>query len=788
MVFQNDILAGASGAGGYTIDQSIRFDEGGPAYLSRTLGTPTDGKTFTFSAWIKRGKFGNRTFLSASGPSYPSPAEEASFYIASEVLDVYEWTGSAYAWHLRADPLLRDPSAWYHLVLIYDSTEATSSDRVRLYTNGEQITSFQTASYPSLNSTTFINSAEPHRVAYRVDNLTPWDGYMAEINFVDGQALEPTSFGETNNDGVWIPKAYAGTYGNNGFYITGADSADLGADESGNGNDFTSSGLTSDDQMLDTPTDNFATINRLSIDGGTTLSDGNLAISSANYGNNTATFFLTSGKWYWEAQGTGYVGAVCGNAGQNWGTSLSATGSNSIGYYTNGTLYYDGGNDSGGASYTSSDIISVAVDMDAGTIKFYKNNALQYDRTFGSNNIPDLSDGVFPCYNNGAVSTTKTVTFNFGQSGFTYTPPSGFKALSTAALSAPTIADGSAYSQTTLYTGNGTAIGSGGNAVSQSGNSTFQPDLVWIKRRDSTVEHALTDAVRGTTKELSSNDTGAEETVAEGLTTFGSSGFTVGSDGSYNTNTGTYAAWQWLAGNGTVSNADGTITSTVSANTTAGFSVVTATQSASAGTYSFGHGLGVKPAMLVLKNIDSAQNWQIWNKNLSSETDSYLQFNTNAEATFSPMWGTAPNSSTFSAHTSGPITAGDAFVAYCFAEIDGFSKFGKYTGNSSTNGPFVWCGFRPAFVMIKGASASGRWNMYDSTRDPNNDGDWQVLDAQSTVSESTLSGSDDLDFLSNGFKLRRSASNFNTSGVTYIFMAYAEHPFGGDGVAPVPAR
>jgi hypothetical protein len=194
-------------------------------------------------------------------------------------------------------------------------------------------------------------------------------------------------------------------------------------------------------------------LNPLSQDGGTTLTNGNLDISSINYGNNTATFFLTSGKWYWEGSGEGYVAAICGKAGQNWGTSISDSGSNSIGWwYDTGIVFWDGGYNGGTTGYSSSDIVGTALDMDSGVVYFYKNGILTYTITFGSGTVPDLSDGVFSCYNNGLSSGTKTATYNFGQRPFAYTAPSGFKALCTTNLPEPTIADGSTVMDVALYT------------------------------------------------------------------------------------------------------------------------------------------------------------------------------------------------------------------------------------------------------------------------------------------------------------------------------------------------
>lgn len=297
MVFNNNLLLGAAGAGGgYTIEQSIRFNRDDDAKLTRTFGTATNRKIYTLSVWEKNGKnAGSLLEYNATGG-----VTWANINFGQDGrIDFFDYSGGAARIDLRTTAIYRDPSAWYHVVVAVDTTQATSTDRVKMYVNGTQITSFGTATYPSLNFDGFINSAVSHLIGDGVNG--PFDGYLAEYHFIDGQALDPTSFGETNSDGVWVPIEYTGSYGTNGFYITGADSADLGADDSGNGNDFTSSGLTTTDQMLDTPTDNFCVLNPIDPATTGTLSDGNLVTS----GNAKVTMRPDSGQWYYEKDGVG---------------------------------------------------------------------------------------------------------------------------------------------------------------------------------------------------------------------------------------------------------------------------------------------------------------------------------------------------------------------------------------------------------------------------------------------------------------------------------------------------
>ncbi|MGY8734268.1 MAG: DUF7483 domain-containing protein, partial [Pirellulales bacterium] len=565
MVFQNDILAGASGGSGsiptYSIDQSIRFNDDDSAHLVATLGSASDGDKFTISAWVKRGNLGTDATIFSGGTS--SSNDSLLKFETDNTLRFYDLQTS-FKWNYITTALFRDPSAWYHIVAVVDLAGETTANRVKIYVNGVRITSFSTESQAPLFMTPVINSAVTHAWGRDEGNDNQYfDGYIAEMNFVDGLALTPTSFGETNDDGVWIPKAYSGAYGNNGFFIDGRDSSDLGDDESGNGNDFTSSGLAADDQVVDTPTDNYATLNPLNTVAPVVLSNGNLSGTYAGGAYQTATsgtISVNSGKWYWEVNvatvGASYIGLALADIrilGLE-GTNTTFNSGDAYVYGMSGHKFNGFTAVAYGATYTSGDVVGVAFDADAGTLTFYKNNSSQGVAYTGLTSGPYMFiDFLY----SGAVHNV-----NFGQLGFTYTPPTGFSALSTANLPTPTITDGSTAFQTTLYTGNGTAIGSGGLAVSQSENSTFQPDLVWIKRRNSTVQHALTDAVRGVTKELNSDAFTAESTVAEGLTTFGSSGFTVGSDASYNTSSAPYVAWQWKANGSGSSNEDGSINTT----------------------------------------------------------------------------------------------------------------------------------------------------------------------------------------------------------------------------------
>jgi len=778
MVFSNNLLMGAAGQStGYDIDQSIRFNSGDSAYLTRTPGSAGNQRTFTLSTWVKFStiKADNVLFSSwiASGPSayalvYTQSGGELRF-------DDQNGTG------IITNQVFGDLLAWYHVVLRVDTTDGTSGDRYQMYINGSRVTSFGTENQPAQNYQTNVNKAQPHylgRNGYSLAMIYS-DLYQAETHFIDGTALAASSFGETNADGVWIPKAYSGSYGTQGFYLKGQDSSALGDDSSGNGNDLTSSGLAAADQMSDSPTNNFWTFNPL--DSGSTISDGNLKNGGGNSTNTHAPALPVSGKWYWEILctdiNTGTTGAhffgIC-DASVFETQSFSDHAAISAGQQRGGQLKKNNSNTSTGTAVVDGNTVGFAFDADNLTL------ALYVDGSQSGSTITSLTAGTYkPWIQDGAAVTNMTI--NFGQSDFDQTVPTGYKSLCTNNMPTPTISDPSKYFQTTLYNGTGSEL-----EVDQSGEeSTFQPDFVWIKNRSNAGnENELYDAVRGATKAIFSSATSAESTQAQGLKSFDGDGFTVGTRGEVNTSGSTNVAWQWLANNTTGStNDDGSVDSTVAVNTTAGFSICKFNPGGNSNV-TFGHGLGVAPRLVLVKNLEDATNWQMLH--LDQGVGNKLFLNTNGlPASDANMWqNTAPTSTVVSVGTS--QTTNEQNIAYVFAEVEGFSKIRSYVANASTDGPFVYCGFRPAFVMFISiaGSGAGRW-MLDTARNPFNVAD-DILQANSNAAESSGS-SYNLDFLSNGFKVR-TASDFNASGRTIAFVAFAEHPFGGDGIAPVTAR
>jgi hypothetical protein len=767
------------------ISKSLRFNSADSAYLNRTLTTPTDGKRWTWSGWVKRGILtagtGTAQMLFSAGSAL------AFFRFSTTDTLLSGWTGAS---NLETTQVFRDPSSWYHIMLVVDTTQATESNRVKYYVNGSQITAFATTDYPTQNSTTIINSAVAHNIGAYTSSTQYFNGYMTEINFIDGQALTPSSFGMTDPvTGVWEPLKYSGTYGTNGFYLNFKDATStttLGLDYSGNSNTWTTNNFSvtagsGNDSLTDVPTPwivynttgdvggvfrgNYATWNP--INGVTaSLTNGNLDLTYSSAGGAVSTMaFPSTGKWYWEV-------TVTGGGNNRIGiclSSLSGTDSYNTGTGTyvynglNGQKYIAGTGSTYGATFTTNDVIGVAVDADAGTVVFYKNNSSQGTAFSGLNFATSSYSPTISV----AGSGTSMVT-NFGQRPFAYTPPSGFLSLCTTNLPASTILKGGDYFNPVLYAGNGST-----QTITGVG---FQPDWVWAKNRTTAgSNHRLFDAVRGASKILYSSLTNAEATDANGLTAFNSDGFSIGST-QINDSGSNFVAWCWKANGAGSSNTAGTITSTVSANTTSGFSIVTwAGNSTNAAT--IGHGLGVAPSILITKSRTNASSWVFGIGGISGfGVNDYLVLQSTAAKGTSSTFYQAYGSSTFTVGVSAADEmnkTGNNYVTYCFAAISGYSAFGSYTGNGSTDGPFVYLGFRPRFILIKRSSDIDDWFMYDTARSPYNPMNF-VLSPNSSAADTATTNPDDL---SNGFKLRSTSGGTNASGSTYIYACFAENPF-----------
>jgi hypothetical protein len=572
------LTSAAGAAAGYQISRSVRFNSSDSAYLSRTPGTAGNRKTWTWAGWVKRTVKNTATdqMLFTGGTTSSDTGFLALDFNSSDKLRL----SSAATNFLITTAVYRDSGAWMHIVLAFDATQGTNANKAELYVNGTEVTVFDTDGRSSISNQDYgVNQAAAHEIGRASLGSNKYlDGYLADVHLIDGQALDPTSFGEFDTNGVWQPKAFSGgSYGTNGFRLPFSDNstaAALGTDTSPNGNTWT--------------------VNNIS-----------------------ASLLVQETIRWWIRPLPRLIRQIRVSVAKWWGITA----------------------------------------------------------------------------------------LNFGQRPFAYTAPSGFKALCTTNLPEPTIADGSTVMDVALYTGNGSTQTISGLNFSSAG----QTGLVWIKSRSSGTWHNLTDAVRGVNKSLFSNSTIAETAVTDIVTALSSTGFTLGADANAdgtNISGASYAAWCWASPTSTSTNTEGSITSQVRANASAGFSVVTYTGAGSTSS-TIGHGLGVAPSFIIAKARTTASqvnSWRCYHRSLGATQ--YLTLNaTDAAGTFTDWANTSPTSTLFyvgGTNTTFPVNeSGINYVAYCFAPVAGYSSFGSYTGNGSTDGPFVYTGFRPRWILYK---------------------------------------------------------------------------------------
>ena len=785
---------GASGAGGdYEIERSLRLNSGDSPRLDRAIGSAGNTRTWTFSCWFKIGSLSTDISIFAQGDA---GSQRFLLGVSNHELLFVDTTGSP-DMNLTTTALLRDPSAWYHVVIQYDTTQSTDTDRCKMYLNGS-IPTFKTSTYQTQNTDGYCNSttsgmrigANPYDTA-----LSKFDGYLAEMHHIDGSIVPLSTFGETDAEtGQWIPKKVTGvTYGTNGFYLdfsdnSGTTATTLGKDSSGNGNNFTPTNFSvaagvDNDSMTDTPTNNFCTWNPLADVSDLVLANGNLNVSSGTDSWPTlyGTMGASSGKFYFEATNTDQT---------RWGLGWSSTGFKAgvsdtfnDGYFAYSqdplTRYETGTNSSinGSPAFDTSKTLQVAIDITAGKIWYGINNTWVNndsgsagDPANGSNPISTFTGGttMFPK----VINNLGNVSVNWGQQGFTYTPPTGFETLSTSNLAEPTIVKSTDHFDSVLYTGNGTA-----KTITGLG---FSPNLVWIKGRSDITNHRLSDTIIGTGKSLVANDDRAEATTEYSVSAFTSDGWTTTSGaGDTNQNGSTFVAWNWKGGGTGSSNGDGDITATVSANASAGFSIVKYTGNGSTDQY-VGHGLGVTPELLFHKNLSATANWLVRTTVIDGSIDWAYLNNGNGFSNASAPYTNAWSSTKFSIGTDAATnTNAENYITYCFSSVEGYSRVGVYEGtNNSVTGPMIYCGFKPALLLIKNIDADARhWVMKTGKIHEYNTGGGSspYIRADDSTAETTGDYTD-VDLLSNGFKCRQNGSYIN-SAATFIYLAFAESPF-----------
>ena len=937
-VIGSNALAGASGqagGSGYTVERSLRFNDDDTAYLNKTPSGQGSRTTFTFSCWAKRSTLAAYPVIFSAGSSSISLGYfQLSFEIGPMMAYIRHGGGT---WAFTTNAVFRDTASWYSIILSVDSSANNASDRLKLYINGVQQT-FTSSPTITQDFNFEVNSTIEHHIGAGKNSAGQtsvyYDGYLADVQFIDGSALSASDLGEFNSDGVWVPIKYAGTYGTRGYHLDFADGNDIGNDAAGsnnwtvnnltatggtvnyinsisgnpyipsnafstsyistyvntstwaitntawsgvwdsanNTNVFTPSGgiavssslivyygnynnsattttltitytdsstetdtftsgnnnwmgsftasnaagktiqsiqvvgpssaayqsfggfvidgqiLTSanpdTDVLRDSPTNGDATADTgaggevtgnyctWSPLAGTnvTLSNGNLdcSLSAGTASKARATIAVTSGKYYWEITfKSGQYGMIGISDASLAGSQISYAAGGLYYYVQTGGLYGDVGgsfsNTSYGSALSANDVLGVALDMDNGNVKFYKNGS-----DLGNANTSSLVGKTIMPHLGEAGGATFVTEANFGARQFAYAAPSGFKALCTANLPTPTIADGSDYFEAKTFDGNnGTQTISGFN---------FSPDMIWCKSRSNSYNHQIWDTVRGDNEVLRPNTTDAEQTYSGSLV-FTSDGFTSTTNNNANyvpAGAGSASiAWAWDAGSSTVSNTDGDVTSSVRANQTAGFSIVKWNPSSNG--QSVGHGLNAVPEFIMAKALDNGHSWRVYHKSLSSGKNLLLD-GYSSEDTYSADIDTV-SSTVFDGGQGLTGSSLNNNIAYCFTSVEGYSAFGKYTGNASADGPFVYTGFRPAFILTKGIDDAEDWYIRDTSLSPFNEVD-KSLRANDSGSE--YSGRT-IDILSNGFKIRDADSQINENAKSYLYVAFAENPFQANG-------
>jgi len=814
--FTGHSITSDSALGSAVIQRSLRFNRADAPYLQTTLGNSNVDK-WTWSGWVKKTVNGQHQNLFSSGSD--SVVTMINFD-NNDYLKFQNWHSGQRGTKIT-NRKFRDLTGWLHIVAIWDSGNSTADDRIRLYVNGTRETSFSSSSNPDQNQDSVINGNTlggsdygegKHFIGRYADLTDPSGSYKAEINFVDGYAYDPSYFGFTDSQtGAWMPKRYEGVYGSNGFRLDFSDNSStstLGIDKSPNGNDFTAHNFSvsagvGDDSSLDTPSNNFCTLNPLKTNPSAriTFTEGMLqhnGVSGNNHLRSTSTMAVGSGKWYVEFKFiSGYETSndtvqfgICTSGGHRDSNNDSLYYENSINFKTlrytmAGTFYVTSANStssttSGLTTFANGDVMGIALDMD--NYKFY----ISKNGTFFSNGTgtQDPVTGANPLYSGSHLSSRRhqgwffsisgysaqVVTADFGQQGFDYTPPTGFKSVCSKNMEpelSPAIIDPEKHFKCIVYSGTGST-----NQIDTIG---FKPDLVWVKRKDDSSYHILTDSINGAGNYFVSNTAdGLSSGGAQLINQFRDNGFQVGTENAVNNSSGTYSAWCWKAGGAKVANTDGSINSQVSANTEAGFSIVQYTGTGSSGTV--GHGLGRSPRIIFFRNHNGeGHDWNVYYNTPQGYGAGvrYLQLNTNIIGTYATNKydGTA-SSTTLTVNTAADNNqSGQTITAYCWAQIPGYSRIGIYRGNGNDDGEFVHTGFRPRWVWVKNLDATQNWQVWDAARETENEMD-QVYEFNSQ-NNSGSSSNTAIDFCATGFKHRTSFQRSNNTS-DFLFMAIAE--------------
>ena len=804
------LLASASAATDDSdpVTRSLRFDSGdSPSVYNSFSSDGSNGSTqkFTFSGWLK---IANTSYVISWGNS--SGYWDNLMFFNGKLRLTSSGSGSMGERIAETSAVFRDNTAWMHVCVVVDVTQSSNADCIKIFVNGvQQSLTFSGSSFVG-TGLFYMNSAGEARFARGPYTTNYSSGILADLYFIDGSAVTPVgNFIQDTGYNSYKPKSYnMSSHSGNSFHLefkeTGVgtgSSTTVGADTSGQDNHFDSTNIVASDVMLDTPTKNYAVLNPLDPAGSdNTLSEGNLkcVVSAQNTSEeSTATIGISSGKWYWEQYvvsssngGNLKVGVKSDTGSKYWhvrgsdGETESDTGSGAS-------------NGSSSVSYSTTNIVGVAVDMDAGKWWVSVDGTFVGSPTAGTGELHSgLSGTVLPYVLNASSSSgSHTIVCNFGQdptfagnktsgqdtsqSEFYDAPPENFNALCSANFDDPAVKAHENFNTITYSGGDDTDTGVG-----------FQPDMTWIKQRDVVVRrHHIQDSLRTAGRSLFPNDTTSEEVTSSYVTSFDSDGFSLGTSSEVNGSGKKYVAWNWLSATSANSGNE-------THNSSSGWSIIKWTGDSSSygsdSVQSVNHSLGVAPEMIIAKNRtkDSIENyfygnydWVVYHKDLSS--DNYVGLNSSSSEASHDGYLISSGSSSVSfgndMYTSslfmnadgslGGYTA-DTYVAYLFASVDGVCKVGSYTGTGVSDGAFVYTGFRPAFVMGK-RKGSGGWFLWDNKRGPENVIN-NTLYPNTTAVESGSGGI--VDFTANGFKIRYGTGTDYNGSDTIIYLAMAESP------------
>jgi hypothetical protein len=759
----NKILTGVldSISRGYTISSSALLDRytntSNSGRLTRTFGTPTSQHVFTISTWIKRGD-------PSRGDAYD--IVDAGGSGSNNQLWMYDNLNMyGEGMYFQTTNIFRDVSAWYHIVVACNSS-LSGSDKIKVYVNGDEVTQFSLDSRASFPGTGKFNSASIHSWGGGAPQTNFFDGYIAESYFIDGQALTPLSFGERSSvTNTWVPKKYSGTYGNNGSYLNYSNALSLGTDYSGRGNNYTVAGNVISAKDVPYPSTETLIGNYAVWDTAapyySSTSRGNTRVTCSTGSSAPSTMFVNSGKWYWEVKWVSgsnpRIGVInIAGLGQDLGSTVNTwTRLNSP-----SRVFHNGSTSNYGTDLTVGDTIMCALNIDTGNIWYGKNGTWEASGNPATGSNPSQSFTAGQTMSPAIASGGGTPGFeaNFGSLGFTHTPPDGFKAINTSNITEPLIKKSTSYFKATSYVGNGTS-----KVISGLG---FSPNLIMLRSRagGSTGVHDTVRSSGGSIPVLYTNQDAAESAGGSYLTSFNSDGYTINNNTSGNANATNFMGWAWKE------------------DAIAGMDIVTYTGNG-ASTQTVPHNLAAAPKFVLIKPRSFIDAWFVWHTGMSSGTSA--RFNTSTPGADFPyaFANTVPTSSNFFVGGSGTnytSASGQNYVSYLWTDVPGFSRFGTYIGNGSTNGPFVHLGFKPAWILIKNISNNEQWAVMDSERPtpPGNNTTANFLPLQSTGSEDTNASFHQVDKLGNGFKIRGAAQELiNLNGSTYIYAAFAESPF-----------